>query len=232
MTGPATFLIEKYNQCHGPGGKFCSSGKSGGGSGDTPHYAEEGSPELTEALMVDAKTAMSFGLTKEDIEVVSDYQGSGYAVMNGSLRREAVNPVPPKVQDKVDKLDAVLAKTTLDQDTVVYRGLTSSSIAHSASKLKGSVIEDPAFISTSKSLSVANQFAQSSSLQREQMPILMEIRLPKGTHALDLAKKVPSPMSDREQEVLMPRRTRLKVLDSKYDQVGSKMGVRMVLTPE
>lgn len=78
---------------------------------------------------------------------------------------------------------------------------------------KGRVIEDPAFMSTSRSPGVAKQFQTAAKDN-----LLIRIRAKAGTTALDVAET--SKFGGSEQEILFPRGTRLRVTKvSKKDKI-------------
>jgi len=152
-----------------------------------------------------AEGQKSYELSAEHRKAIEGYTGSDYKPMNWQLR--GVRPGTAEVTDKIKSLDAALSGWTLGEPATVYRGIGSVGAKKlmAAGLRKGEIIEDPGFMSTSRSPSVAKAFAQQSSEN-----IVLEIRAKGTAKALDVRDY--SDAGGAEQEVLFARSSRLKVL--------------------
>lgn len=115
---------------------------------------------------------------------------------------------------------ATVAKGQLGADETLYRGINKfgadKTLAGDIGK--GCVIEDPAFMSTSRSPGVAKQFQTAAKDN-----LLIRICAKAGTKALDVEK-----MSDLkgENEVPFPRNTKLRVV--KWDRKNRVLDVEAI----
>lgn len=136
---------------------------------------------------------------------IADYTGSGHKAMNWQLR--GIRPETAEVSARIASLDDALDGQRLGEAAKLYRGIGSlgaKKIAAMGLK-KGSILEDPGFMSTSRNASVARSFAQQSSEN-----IVLEIQASATSRAMDVSKY--SDADSGEQEVLFARNSRLKVI--------------------
>jgi hypothetical protein len=114
--------VEKYNQCHGPGGKFCSSGKGGGaGTADSedPGFPETKPEEPKELSYLEQVNSV----TKDEWRALADYVGPDYALIN-AYSRNPNGPDHAKYEDKAQKIDNIFNKMSpLKGEEIVYRGM-------------------------------------------------------------------------------------------------------------
>ena len=151
-------------------------------------------------------------LTTLELSTIDAYTGSGYMHINGLLREEGFD-VPDWTEKTTEDLKEILNKTELLQDTQVYRGVSSKVLGDAADLIKtdptraiGLQIKDKGFISTSKDSKVAEKFIGENAGYKGDN-ILMEIKAPKGYHALEIGEK----SIKGENEVLLINGSKIKI---------------------
>lgn len=148
------------------------------------------------------------GLSASSAEAINDYTGEGHKAINRQLR--GVNEATPEVSARILALDSALDGRALTETVTLYRGISgvgAQKILASNPK-KGTVLDDPGFMSVTKNTQVARTFANQSSNQ-----VTMVISAKKGAKAFDIS--VYSDAGSSESEILFARGSRLKVV--KYD---------------
>jgi hypothetical protein len=198
------------------------------GSGEYRHEGaapkEEAAPSGPPARVIDnptkwgkehyAKWAES--LTPEERSAGKFYMTSPqFRDLNKELRKPGSNRTGKAAMDKVGKpLDEMIARSKLPEPAVLFRGMQGNSPAVKALRKglesgtigPGSVITDPAYVSTSmREKPVMNDFAN------EKDAIVFRISAPKGAHGAYM----PAIESIGEDEVLLPRGSRFRI-----DSVG------------
>jgi hypothetical protein len=170
-----------------------ASGGGGGGGGGGGAAAPTAPARTTEGGVAGVE------LTDAEQQAVKSYASSGYVDTNKTLRGE---PKPryrevdtAKVASDIAGLDAAMAKGRLAQETTLYRG-TSMFILDNPTV--GTVFQDKGFLSTGRAEAAIKQHSRDA---------MLRITAPKGTHAID----VKSVTGGRENEILLPRGTKLKV---------------------
>ena len=140
--------------------------------------------------------------TSDEKSAVGSYSRNRYRDINSGLRGVTVGSMAATdlfsttQKETVDNLDSLLAKASLPQDMVVYRGIMSGSAWDQMSQSKS--FTDPGFVSTSL------QSSWSSAFGGEQL----EIHLPAGSPALVL----DGLSRHAEGEVLIARGSTFNVL--------------------
>ncbi len=176
--------IKKYNQCHGDGGRFCSGSGGGGGGGGASLTAEEG-------------------------DALDNYTRAGFGRINHGLRHDL--PLSEQSQEDIKQLDSAMAKKVIEEDTVVYRGYAQKTFKDKTDEqLRNAEIVDKAYVSTTKDIGVGQGFAKLRS-DDVNPPVIAEIKIPSGTHGLDITKEINNWNAENEKEVLLPRNTKFKV---------------------
>jgi len=189
--------LNKYNTCHGDNGRFCGSGGSGGGGGGGGGGGSGGGGGAA------AEPAQEYGAqygTAEERRALADYVGPEFAFMNAYSRHPG-GPDAAHYEAKSKKLDSLIAKQPpLKGEEIVYRGMNPPKEV-AAQLVKGAVIEDKGFMSTTIDRNTAKNFGGT----------VMTIRIPKGAKALKVQDFVDTVSSQNEKEMLLPRGTKLQI---------------------
>lgn len=131
--------------------------------------------------------------------------------VNGDIRRGQPSEKTAKMMQHID---AAIAKERTTADLTVYRAMAGTTRYDTKPGNMetvddglpiGSIITDPGFVSTTADYDSATVFAK---LARD--PVIMKIRIPKGSNALHLHPgRTAHP---REHEILLPRGSRFRVI--------------------
>lgn len=143
--------------------------------------------------------------TEAERHGVIAYTTNGFRGMNQRLRGDQYHAIYPL--GAVDELTAAIDRSTTTRDATVYRGLTEFAFnRHFADLHVGDIVQDAGFTSTTRHTSVAESFTYPSG-------VIVEIQVPKGTHALPMEQvpDMPSNANRAEQEVILQRGTRYRV---------------------
>lgn len=166
------------------------------------------------------------GLSKKDKQLLIDYTtDDGNEMVNSTLRgTEHLNVFNDYLTDK-DRVKAKEITRVLDaafkdkgnrlsKDSKLYRGVKDSSLI--ASMKVGSVITDKGFVSTSYDPEVAAGFSRDETSEEETEGGLITINARKGQPAMGMEN-----MSEGggEQEVLLPRNSKFKVVSKRGNKV-------------
>ena len=156
------------------------------------------------------------GLPKPEWNALDRYQGGGYSPINRALR---TGKIPTHVEPYISHIDSALAKAKMTENVTVFRGCSNPKWLKRFDKLEGKVIKDKAFCSTSLARSTAEHFCEIA----EGKPILIEIRMAKGTRAAFIG-------GGAEQEVLLARDTAMRVITAGKDAKGLRRMVVEVMS--
>ena len=141
------------------------------------------------------------------------------AQINNSLRTDATDS-PAWVQQDVSALDSLISSApALTQDTTTFRGVGPGDFSNQLQQMQpGDSFTDKGFVSSSQSSTYADMFAQGGTK--------MEITIPEGTKALNVATFNPSYLTNNEQEMILARGTSFTMTGRSGDvlqfRVGSK----------
>lgn len=128
--------------------------------------------------------------------------------MRGQERRKEFT------EDLVSEMDSAMAKSSLGEDTTLYRGVTSTKSVFGVDNMEqvaiGTVFEDKAFVSTTKDFDRMKKFGTDGKRFGEE-PAYFRVKAKKGQSSIDISAKNSSSAYAKEQEVLLPRGTRFKV---------------------
>lgn len=162
-------------------------------------------------------------LSKQEKSALHAYSTAKYQAINSGLRSGKLSASDKKT---VDAIDSALGKSGLPSDSVLYENqklYRAANIPEVAAVLKkkgnleGMTFKDKAFVSTTKDLSVANNFMRGNAQ-------LFVIHAPKGTKAANIDSFSALNIGKGESEVLMARNTTFKV--NKVEKVKEKYKTR------
>lgn len=159
---------------------------------------------------------LSEPLASFEVDALRDYQTASYHQINGFLRGTKVDRYDEEynsaleVERAVQELDSALAKSTINEDMVLYRGITGElgkQLANGEDALQvGTIITDKGFISTSTNKNSAMSFGVDG--------VLAKISVSAGSRGLELAdlpKVNNREIHSAEKEVLLPRGSSFRV---------------------
>ena len=152
---------------------------------------------------------------------VINYTGDGFEDVNPTLRRGLLDSkvrqdgmrTPAVLRKHVKNIDTVMShpESYLRNDALLTRGYNSPvALPADPAKMVGSTLTDPAYMSTSTSSKRAGMFMRAT----DENPIRVTIRAKSGTRGIYV-----DPVSKHwgEQEFLMPRGTKLRVIEARLE---------------
>lgn len=153
-------------------------------------------------------------LTESMREAIEEYAAGGYTRVNGTLRglteqqMRSVNwtdRLRARIPLEIKELDeAISLAPKLDKELITYRGVKGELAEILGNLSVGDEYVDLGFMSTSKKLNTAQAFAHGKGSK------IIKIINPKNTAGLDMANFIED--FEYEQEWLLPRGTRLKII--------------------
>ena len=153
-------------------------------------------------------------LTTLQVEAIAGYKDFGNAINQTIRKREGFN-ISESAATYVPRLEEILKNTELATETQVYRGVSAKALEQykdivkkDPSRMIGVEISDKAFMSTSKNIKVASENFMTKDKRLRGDDILMEIRVPKGSHALELGDF----SLNNEDEILLMNNSRIKIV--------------------
>lgn len=146
--------------------------------------------------------------TPNELEAVRSYGGGAYIYINRFLRDG--DPLPNGMNREgfniIDELDSAIDSSFIAEDATLLRGLyfrENNPILKGFQALKaGDVIEDAAYLSTTKAAEIPSTFIGN---------VEMRIFAKAGVRGIDANEAIGEMKYSREDEVLLPRGTKLKV---------------------
>lgn len=143
-------------------------------------------------------------LPVEDKDAVITYTGSSYIRMNKYLRL-GDNSISDTLKAKIPKATRALEKAEVPENIVAFRGCSKSALkGHDLDNLKGAIIEDKGFMSTSILTDRAKNFEKD---------VLYEIYVPKGYKGAGYVGNISN--HGHECELLFKPNAKLRVLEVK-----------------
>lgn len=159
--------------------------------------------------------------TPNELEAVRTYGGGAYIYINRFLRDG--DPFPEPVRQELDKdgfnvideLDSALNSSFIAEDATLLRGIyfrENNPILKGLQALKpGDVIEDAAYLSTTKATEIPSAFIGN---------VEMRILAKAGVRGIDANEAVGGMKHAIEDEVILPRGTKLKVVAIELEPAG------------
>ncbi len=219
--------ILNENPCHDELGRFCSGGASKLDDINLDVDSVKPSYHNLDIASIDA-----FGENNDNpyYEAAKYYTGVGFVDMNNFMvgrindivvddSEEVRKKILKPIEEKCKLLDEALSKTKLPEDVITYRGIKAKAVERlleSGGAVAGNVITNKIFMSSSLDKSVAETFA--GKVEQDivgNKKTLIELRLPKGTHAAYVGKISDLP---DEYEVIIKPGVKFKVLGMKESE--------------
>lgn len=186
------------------GDRGASSGKGAGGAG----YKEVTDDSIFDSSVNKWKSGMNY----DEKDTVSAYTGDLYYSLNAALRAGDT----AGYEDEIKNLDSALSKFTLKDNIVTYRG-TSNKIFMGATSIEeinasmiGAVITDKAYMSSSVSKSIADNFEKG---------FILKINVPKGKGRGAYVRSLSNYKS--EKEFLIARGSKFRIDKADYSMGGN-----------
>ena len=147
-------------------------------------------------------------LTEQQRIDVKDYKEGGYKILNSYLRtgKSPDGWSASSLNAEAKRLDGAIAKSSLQKDTTLYRGLQHPALAANAEKLIGREVPVDSFQSTSTS----QEEAERNYAGFGNGAVVFKINAPAGTKAINTSEFESSGNSG-EDEVLLGRGGKMKI---------------------
>lgn len=157
-------------------------------------------------------------------QAIQSYRFGAYIKVNKQLRtgKPQKGTGTSNPTEVINSLDKVMNDNITTEDTYVWRGMNVAP----GDLAVGSILKDKGFLSTTKARTTAEHFSWSppdASSSGEHKPVLMNIKVPKGSKALDFG--------GGEQEVLLNRNSNMKITNVMTNKNGLTI-VNVELTDE
>lgn len=176
--------------------------------GKTPTKPAEGESQETrhdpEKPKLEAHVRQSLG----------DYTTAEHAFVNAYLRFPPKDgKVPKQYAEMTRNLDEAMEKTGgLKGEEIVYRGINYKAAFGKTpvESLKGAIIQDPGFVSTSLDREKAKQFGDA----------VFTLRVPKGTKAVRMQDYIHTTTTEAEKEILLHRGVKYQITHIREEKGG------------
>jgi 8-oxo-dGTP pyrophosphatase MutT (NUDIX family) len=199
---------QKFNPWHDLMGLFSSGPGAGAGA---PSHGSTGSVTASETTINELINPSVLAAQREAVQYYTD---EGYLTINNWLREGEAPPAVLAEENRstIRHLDSLLGSASLDKDTTVYRGISKAGAKRFDEALANgdTTFVDRGFLSTTRDEHYAEVFAASI----KHSNAVVDIVLPKGSHALDVATWSSSP---DEQETLVQRGSVFKIESKTFD---------------
>lgn len=173
--------------------------------------ADEPTPEPETSKVAPEITNGAF--SDQEFDALDEYTGDAHGPINSYLRTGLAHGMDPvDINALVDKLDTAIAKSTVQNDSTVYRGISDEDFDLEP----GSIMHDDGFVSTSSSLEKAKEFSKFG----KGPGAVFEIDLPKGANAVDVTKAGLGGYG--EKEILLNRDSLFEITDVSVLADGKK----------
>lgn len=115
----------------------------------------------------------------------------------------------PDIIEYLNNFDSAISKSRLTHDITVYRGIRSMELKpEDLAELKGKIYSSPCFLSTSLEKDIAIAHTKENQL-------IFKINVPKGEKGLYVEGF--NPKIENEEEVLLPRNTKIHIKSIEYE---------------
>jgi hypothetical protein len=216
--------VEKYNRNHDARGRFAatSGGSMSGAAGGEAVFDPNDVPLPPEDMAVNIPMAPEgqYAVTSGEAKALADYVGPEYAFIN-AYSRNASGPDKEHYEQKAKLIDSLIAKQPpLKGEEIVYRGMNPPKDL-AKQLVKGAIIEDKGFMSTTVDREIAKNFGSTT----------ITIRVPKGARMVKVQDYVSGTTAENERESILPRGTKLKITNV-HQTAGGLFGMGKKLSIE
>jgi hypothetical protein len=188
-------------------GQHILIGKGGGGGGRSFGSKKEATEYLN------GNEGLNPTLSSEEDEALEWYKGEGFDTINQDMRNAGYSE-----DDRADFIEATLARGKTTTDMTVWRGLDSE-LEEFEGDMTGAVFSDAAFLSTSLVEGVASAHSDG---------LVMEIRVPKGTPAINMERWGVTGWAEGEAELLLKNGLNFRVISDSGEWDDRQMVVEVV----
>jgi hypothetical protein len=161
-----------------------------------------------------------------EVEALTAYAGTGFSRINNGLRRNDGDIARVQAKKTVEGLDAAIKRGRVPEDLVVYRGMKGGLLKRLN---EGDTFQDHGYVSTSLHKKVAEKFGKDRDRNNNKITTVMEITVPKGSHAIAFDAIFQGGHLD-EHELLLPRNSTFKVTSVK--ETGGTKVVSVAYVPQ
>lgn len=177
------------------GGQWVAGPGAGGSFADRITDALKGADALAAApvRMVRDREKRTINLTgvpesqqRDLMLAVLAYGGGGHDDINAVLRDGKVRGSRPVAEADIKKVDTVMSHSPLARDVVVFRGIQDGRTVFGDAwqgDMTGVRFREPAYSSTTADPRIVDDFID----DRDPAPVELRIRVPAGTHAINLS---------------------------------------------
>jgi len=215
--------VSKVNTCHvgggSKGGQFCATGGGGGGGAASTAGSSGGTVTPSEHSLGVTHTTQPPSLSTSELEALNSYKGMGFVAINNHLLGR---PGGASVQQQVDNLSAVVDRSSITKDTVLYRGISGKYAKGIASLPVGAEYTIPSFQSTSSQEGTATIFAAGgykNGRTVNQSPVLLEVKVPRGTKGLEIEQFTKDGLKTGEGEVVLGPNLKYRIVKSRKTEL-------------
>ena len=165
-----------------------------------------------------ATSAVNNGnFSSEESSAIRSYSEVAYYDINNGLR--GGTGLSQTNQDTAALLDSAIAKSTISEDTQLYRGYSGPALA------VGQTAWDKGFASTSTSTAIAASFGDARVDDEHSGRVVLAIDTPAGTNAVAVSGR-----SYDEKEVILGRGSGFKVISQGTEQLQDRYGSKREFT--
>lgn len=144
-----------------------------------------------------------------------------YRKINEYMRADGTVPQDKKLEGMITQINSVMRISTLNRDLEVYRGIKSERVLD---LLRNGVMNIN--INSFQSTSIASEVSERYAGNESGKSILMKIKLPKGTHCVDVSKISTAP--DKEDEILVNPIGKFKITSVYYNEAKGRLEVEAI----
>ena len=144
-----------------------------------------------------------------------------YRKINNYMRSDGAAPQDKKLDGMIGGINSVMRVSTLNEDKDVFRGMKAPDLFR---QIMGGLGEIS--INSYQSTSISRTVSEGYAGHKKGESILMKIRLPKGTHCVDVSKISSAP--NKEEEILVNHTGKYRITGVYYNEAASRLEVEAI----